>query len=287
MESMFVWIVMFAGAAIALLAVFLVASEKELKNKRLEIDQLLTKLGDTPEQIAGSATAAMMPVANGEELDQLRARNQELEIELASVSSKLELGENANEELELAQRSVEIAKSNAQWLQTTNDELKAEIEELKNRLQEQESEAIVRDGAPQSQAVSDRQRELEIDVAELKQELAVSQSKVQELDGMEHKLANLGAIESNHREEKHAFEAKIAELERELSAANAMKLDETASLRQQLDESERIQQLMRDERRGFEQEIARWQTKVKDAEERNHQLAALKENFDKLLAKQT
>ena len=52
MDSMFVWIVMFAGAAITLLAVFLVASEKELKRKRLEIDQLLTKLGDTPAAVA-------------------------------------------------------------------------------------------------------------------------------------------------------------------------------------------------------------------------------------------
>ena len=97
MESMFVWIVMFAGAAIALLAVFLVATEKELKKNRLEIDQLLTKLGDTPAQLEGSATSVMMPIVNGEELDQLRARIQELESELAAVSSKLELGANANE----------------------------------------------------------------------------------------------------------------------------------------------------------------------------------------------
>jgi len=41
MDSMLIWIVMFAGAAIALLAVFLVASEKELKRKNDELDVLM------------------------------------------------------------------------------------------------------------------------------------------------------------------------------------------------------------------------------------------------------
>ena len=283
MESMFVWIVIFAGAAIALLAVFLVASEKELKKKRLEIDHLLTKLGDTPAQIAGSTTAAMMPVADGEELDRLRVRNRELEIELASVSSKLDSGVNANEELELAQRNVEIAKSNAQWLQTTNDELKAEIEELTARVQA--SAARIHDPTTPSQSTSDRQRELEREVADLQQQLAESRSKARALDGMEQKLANVDAIQTNHREEKQGFEAKIAELEKVLSASTE-KLGQIESLRQQLAESERIQQIMRDERRGADQELVRWQAKAKETEEQSRRLSALQEPFNKLLAKQ-
>ena len=46
MDSMFIWIV--AGAAIGLLGIFLVASERELKNKRHELEELKHKLADGP-----------------------------------------------------------------------------------------------------------------------------------------------------------------------------------------------------------------------------------------------
>lgn len=45
MESMFLWIVLFSAAAVLLLGLFLVASEKELKKKRGEINELLTQIG--------------------------------------------------------------------------------------------------------------------------------------------------------------------------------------------------------------------------------------------------
>ncbi len=44
MENIFVWLLIFAGAAIALLGLFLVASERELKNKRLELERLSTNV---------------------------------------------------------------------------------------------------------------------------------------------------------------------------------------------------------------------------------------------------
>lgn len=283
MESMFIWIVVFAGAAIALLAVFLVASEKELKKKRLEIDQLLTKLGDTPVTLVASEPSEMAPGLNSLELDQLRSRNQELETELAAVSSKLQSGANTEEELELVQRNVEIAKSNAQWLQTSNDELKVQVEDLITRLEA--SEARAKASASGSLGSVDRQRELEREVADLRQQLSASRSQSRELDGVEPKFANVNVIESNHREEKTRLEAKIVELEKELSAASAARTNEVDSIREQLAESERIQRLMSDERRGLEQEMTRWQARVKEAEEQSRQLSALQEPFDELLAK--
>ncbi len=285
MDSMFIWIVMFAGAAIAMLAVFLVASEKELKKKRLEIDQLLTKLGDAPATVGAAGPGEMVPGLDNHELDQLRSRNQELESELAAVSSKLQSGANTSEEFDLAQRNVEIAKSNAQWLQSINDELKAQIEDLKTRLAANEARAD--DFASGSPDGADRQRELEREVADLQEQLAESRSQSRELDGMEHKLANVDAIQNNHREETAQLQAKIAELERALSAANNARTSEVESIREQLAESERIQQLMRDERRGMEQEMSRWQARVNQAEEQSGQLSALGEPFNKLLAKQS
>jgi len=285
MDSMFIWIVMFAGAAIALLAVFLVASEKELKKKRLEIDQLLTKLGDTPAAAGAPGLGEVAPDFSSQELDQLRSRNHQLESELAELSNKLQSGANGNEELELAQRNVEIAKSNAQWLQTSNDELKAQVTEFKTRLQA--SEARASDSVSGPQDATDRQRELEREVADLREQLAESKSQFRALDGMEHKLANVDAIESNHREEKTRLEAKIAEFEKQLSAANAARTNEVETLREQLAESQRIQQSMRDERRGLEQEMARWQARVKEAEDQCDQFSALQAPLDDLLAKQS
>ena len=61
MGSIFVWIVMFAGAAVVLLGIFLVASERELKVKRREIEALLSRLEngsqDTAIEAAGQPQA--------------------------------------------------------------------------------------------------------------------------------------------------------------------------------------------------------------------------------------
>jgi septal ring factor EnvC (AmiA/AmiB activator) len=279
---MFVWIMMFSGAAIALLAVFLVTSEKELKKKRQEIDELLTKLGDAPAHEVSSGPDTMAAGYNPQELDQLRARNRELERELAAVSNRLDSGASVSEDLELAQRNVEIAKSNAQWLQTGNDELKAQVEELKSRLAS--SEARVSAVAP---GANQRQQELEREVIELREELARGRTQSSTVDDGYHSLANAQAIDNSHREEKSRLEAKIAELEKELSAAAVAKSDEIGSVRDQLAESERLQQVMRDERRSLEQEMARLQARFKQAEDNSRQISSLQEPFNKLLAKQS
>jgi hypothetical protein len=283
MEGMLIWIVMFAGAAIALLAVFLVASEKELKKKRLEIDELLVKLGDTSAQDTASSSLAPMSTGSNEELDYLRARNQDLERELAAVSSKSAPGTDFNEELELAQRNVEIAKSNAQWLQKTNDELKAEIAGLKERLQAGEIRSEFSPG--ELPGTADSQHVLEAEITSLRQQLAASQAQIRQFDGVQPMPANINGVEARHREEKHALETKIANLEKSLSAATVDNTSEADSLRQRLAESERIQQFLRDEKNGLAQEIARLQPKAAIADEQGRWFQALQEQFSQVLAK--
>jgi len=63
-------------------------------------------------------------------------------------------------------------------------------------------------------------------------------------------------------------------------------MEEIDSLRQRLAESERIQHTLRDERHGFDQEIAYWKARVAEAEVNSRRLAALQEPFKQLLAKQ-
>jgi len=261
MDSTFVWIILFSGAAIALLAVFLVASEKELKKKRLEIDQLLARVGDAP-VAEGAEASVTAPAAYNPELDQLRARNQELERELAAVSSGLESGASASGELELAQRNVEIAKANAQWLQNKNEELTAEVEELKARL------AASADRSEES--VGAREQELLHEVAELRTLLAESRTPVRESDS---------------GEETSRLENRIADLESELSGLRNAHADDLQALRARLADSERVQQALREERRKLEEDLAQLQTQARELEERNRRIEALREPFGELLAR--
>ena len=71
MESMFLWIVLFSAAAVLLLGLFLVASEKELKKKRGEINELLTRLEGSP---AAPARQTAKATVNGSEVTGLRAK---------------------------------------------------------------------------------------------------------------------------------------------------------------------------------------------------------------------
>ena len=206
MESTFIWIVIFAGAAIALLAVFLVASERELKKKRQEVDELGAKLGEQPAEVAAPTMAMAMPAVDSEKLDALQAKTRQLENELATAMSKLELSRRTIEELQDDQRRSEATQSNAQWLQTSNDQLKSEIEDLKQRALT--SEARINESAPHNQDASESQRQLEAQVATLQQQLTANQSKLREFDSIEQKLANAESIETSHRDARRGLETR-------------------------------------------------------------------------------
>jgi hypothetical protein len=282
MESMFVWIVLFAGAAIALLGVFLVASERELKKKRQEVELLVTKLSDSPTEAATPTMAAMPIAADSNELIELRAKNTELEKELGAAQSKLEMSRRTIEELEADQRRSDATQSNAQWLQTANDQLKSKIEELKNQLQA--SEAHNHSAASQSQDTTEQQRALEAEVADLHHKLADSMTKNREFEGLQQRLANLESLEASHSEKRQTLENQISQLNREI-ASGAERLHELDDLRQRLAEADQSRQTLQEERHRFEQELQQWQTRVAEAEEQRNRFAALQGPFNQLAAK--
>jgi hypothetical protein len=97
MESMFLWIVLFSAAAVLLLGLFLVASEKELKKKRGEINELLTRLEGAPAAAASAPNGEA--TVNGSEVTGLRAKNQELQTEMAALQDDLDAAHRAIDEL--------------------------------------------------------------------------------------------------------------------------------------------------------------------------------------------
>jgi chromosome segregation ATPase len=214
MDNLFVWIVMFAGAAIALLGMFLVASEKELKVKRREIEGLLTRLENVPEQHS-SAKSATTPRDNSAELAELHARNQDLQNQLNTASGKLELG-------------------------------RAEVNELRNLLQA--SEAQVTGSAADNQDAPERHARLQSEMLDLKQRLEESQAKLREHESQQQKLATVDELEARHREERQRLESRIAELEKDV-ATRQEKVRELEILQDRLAESERNQETLRSESR--------------------------------------
>src|SRR6266542_5442837 len=211
MDNLFVWIVMFAGAVIALLGIFLVASEKELKVKRREIDELLTRLENGPQE---NSTGQLVTPDNSAELAELRARNQDLQNRLNTLAGKLELSARTIEELQATLDSTDAARATMQELHTANDQLKTEVNELRNRLQ---ASAAHITGSAAGTRDADRHALLQREMMALKHELEESHAKLRELASLQQKLASVDALEERHREERLRMESRITELEKEIS----------------------------------------------------------------------
>jgi len=236
MDTLFVWIVIFAGAAIVLLGIFLVASEKELKVKRREIEELLTRLESSQGGLSPTEPGDRTP-DDSAELTQLRAVNRELQNQLTAVSGKLELSRRSIDELRATQD--EGARANAEHLRAENNRLQAEIADLKNRIQA--------NGTPGSS--DDQQSEyarLQGQLSDLRTRLSESDAQLRDLEILREKLALAEAQETRRSEERVRLQSRVGELEQQLAAAREQ-LRELAVLRDRLAESEREQQALRDE----------------------------------------
>jgi hypothetical protein len=283
MDNLFVWIVMFAAAFIALLGIFLVASEKELKVKRREIEELLTRLEKTPQENPMPQRVTLQPDSSVE-LAELRARNQDLENQLNMLSGKLELSRRAIEELQATQPSADTAHAATQELHAANDRLKTEVTELRSRLRA--SEAGTTGSAADNQDAAERHARLQSEMMDLKHKLDESHGKLREFESLQQKLASFDALEERYREERPRMESRIAELEREI-ATGREKVRESETLRDRLAESERNQETLRNESRQRDEEVARWRERVAEGEENRRRLASLQAPYDALISKQT
>jgi len=114
MDSSFVWILMFAGAAVALLGLFLVASERELKTKRREIEALLLKLENTgidspagrPADLQAAHRAAEFSAPSDSDQGQMQDGDAGLQAEIATLRRTLDTRQARVQELEAAQRKL-------------------------------------------------------------------------------------------------------------------------------------------------------------------------------------
>ena len=282
MDSLLVWVVIFAGAALSLLGVFLVASERELKVKRRELEELLARLKNAPHENSRGQAAAVQSDTSAE-LAELLQQNQELQNQLNTLSGKLELGRRTIDEFEATQGDADNERAENQQLRAANDQLKAETNELRNRLQANEARVI---GATDDQAAATRDNRLQNEIADLQRKLEESQVKLREFDSLQQKVVKADAFEASHREDRQTLQSRIADLERELSNGQE-KVRELESLKDRLAESERNQEALREESRRHDEEIVRWRERIAEGDENRRRLASLQAPYNELISKQT
>ena len=258
MEGMFVWIVLFAGGALLFLGVLLIASEKELKNKRREIEALLSKLEGFSEGL-GSTGGASSDSNPSTELTELRAQNRELERQIDGLTGDLERS-----------RARELSGGNSpaiQELHTANERLETEVTQLRTRLANSEA------NLSRSSAHEGSETQAELNAAHEK--LHESASRIRQLE----------ETELRNREDRENLTAHIKELERKLGATE-QSVSELDHLRVRSERAEHEQQALREQIRQRELELAEWQSRASEAEQHRQRLAALQTPYHALVSKQ-
>ena len=205
MDSIFIWMV--AGATISLLGVFLIASERELKSKRLELKELKDKLAEGPVQENSNTSTAAYPQED-ETSAELVARNEALLQQVSSLSKKLEASESKLEQLETLRAHLNGKESENAELRADHERLQAELSTLRNRTESNE---------PRSDETDWNSGE-EIKITELKEQLEASQAKLHDLESTREELANVESLRKDFEELQRSHEVSTLQLQNALAA---------------------------------------------------------------------
>jgi chromosome segregation ATPase len=246
MDPIFIWLV--GGAALALLGIFLIASERELKQKRREVKELENKL-------AGLPAAEQSVPATGNHLNEdglsaeLAARNEELVQTISQLSKELEANESNHGQLETLRRHLNSAEAENAELQANSDRLHAEVSALKAQ-SEMNDLGYERAGsdAETMQQIAQLQEQLEANratirrlkkdreqFAEAEARCANLQELQRRLEATNHRLENELATERENQNTLLATQGQVAEIKQrcqELTDANVRLQQENSELRQ-------------------------------------------------------
>ena len=278
MEDMFVWMLVFAGAAIGLLGIFLVASERELKTKRREVKELEARLvGNAAEKGADSSDSGEDQRAETAAGAEPSTAQRDLLKQNSELASKLDASEQKLVELQAALQHVDDVRSENRRLLAENHQLRAEIEKFESR---QTAEANA-----SAAAARQRESELEAEVISLKKMLEAQQARARELESAQERVADAESRELAFRQEQKTLEARIDDLNAELSAAKET-IDEFKVAGGRLAELERLHQEAENENRRLKEEISRWQERIGKSEENQKRLAILRQRLQELQTKQ-
>ena len=123
--------------------------------------------------------------------------------------------EGAVSELETVERRCSEFQFESQKLRLENQDLQQEMDSCRTELNASESRS--QESARRSQELADRCERLEMAATDYRQQLEDSQSKRREMDSAQERLANAESREMVYRDQQLKLEARIVDLERELS----------------------------------------------------------------------
>jgi chromosome segregation ATPase len=211
MENMYVWLFLFAGATIALLGMLLLASERQLKEKRRELQEILRNRSDGALDLSRDSET------------QASIQNQELLERISLLSSRLEESQRSVAELQAEQeRVLRDAQSEKQKLGVENQQRQQEIADLRNQLQA--SETRLGANANQYAELTERHAQLQFDIAELKQQLDQLSEEKNSLSSRhaaaQRTIEELRTIREAMQSESQHLQAANQELQRELAKLN-------------------------------------------------------------------
>ena len=303
METLLAWLLMFAAAAMIVLGILLLAAERELRKQRRELEKL--RRNHRIRAIIGQLCPTSE--AQGSETHpsaELTTRNKELIEKISSLSSELEESKRMVEELQCEQRQLVSAGELEQQLQASqetikaleaeqqrlggvnfeNQQLREEIENLRNQLQT--SESLLNTTASQCKEVANRNLQLESDLAESRQQMDKLTMKNNELLEMINSLSSQLAASEQTVEELRTLQDHMPGIQSEnqqLHTENQALREEIASVKTQLGTTaSRCNEAVTQARETTEHN-SRLQTEVSEL---TNQLQASQETIRELEAKQ-
>jgi predicted nuclease with TOPRIM domain len=272
MESTMVWILIFAGAAIGLLGLFLFASERELKVRRREIETLSAKLNESSSAQTDQITADHDDVATNLSAE-LTAQNKELSEQITALTSQSENHVAKLQEAELRLRSMETEvaqlQSSYQRLENENARLKSQLVDSEERLQEPLDVSL---------ELSERYSQMEAEIRELSQELKKSSARVRELENLQKRFSE---FHDSALSEHQSLVTRIGELENELTQEKEKLVDFDVTQSRLID-IERRYLLMHEENTRLREEIIRWEDELSESQEHQSRLALVRQHLDQL-----
>jgi chromosome segregation ATPase len=266
METLYVWLFIFAGATMIVLGICLLAGERELRKQRREIDVL--RRNQQPSEPQG--------FEKHQSAELLMTRNKELAEKISSLSSELKESKRMMEDLQSEEHQPVSDSQLKQQLQASqatineleaeqqrfaginleNQQLRDEIANLQNQLQA--SEIQLSESVRQNLEAAEHYAQLQNEIVELKQQAAKGQATAREPEAVQEQLDAVESREMILKEHQHKLEAQIENLQRALFMEKkaVQELDATC---ERLAGMERVCQQLREENRRLEDDISRLQ----------------------------
>ena len=249
METGLVWLLIFAGATIAMLGAFLVSSEKELKRKREEVKELSRKMSDVT--LPGLIED---PSGKHSKLTKLEAKNHELQNEIAALNTKLAATECEFAESEGERRRFKNAHAEKRQLEVANQKLREEVADLKEQM---------RSTGRKEDLWTFQQEAAQEQIAGLIKELTAAITAVERSEARVRDLErDSGKGDSDDQTVKHEpdaeLTARITKLERDL-AESRIKLQAFDEVNRQLLTMEQRYEKLRHDNKQLEDQSVVWQ----------------------------